>query len=93
MSRRNLVGGSLFIAVGARTSEPYVAAVCLAFATALVLCVEGPFWATMTDLARGRSETGGGVMNMGSNLGGLLWLGIEPLPPPATTPRRPASIP
>jgi len=115
-----LVGGSLFIAVGARTSEPYIAAVCLAFATALVLCVEGPFWATMTGLARGRSGTGGGVMNMGSNLGGLvspaltpvlaaaigwesallvaaalsvlgglLWLGIEPSPPPATAPHRP----
>ncbi len=114
-----LLGGSFFIAVGAHTSRPYVAAVCLACATALVLCVEGPFWATMTDLARGRSGTGGGVMNMGSNLGGfvspaltpvlaaaigwenallvaaalsvlggLLWLGIDPSPPPART-RRP----
>ena len=67
-----LIGGSVFIAVGARTADPYVAAVCLALATALVLSVEGPFWATMTGLARGRSGTAGGVMNMGSNLGGFV---------------------
>ena len=74
-----LVGGSLFIAVGARTEDPYVAAVCLALATALVLSVEGPFWATMTELARGRSGTAGGVMNMGSNLGGLVSPALTPV--------------
>ena len=109
-----LIGGSVFISVGARTGDPYVAAVCLALATSLVLSVEGPFWATMMELAPGRSGTAGGVMNMGSNLGGLvspaltpllavsigwenalhiaavlsvagglLWLGISPLPEPA----------
>ncbi|HQR67521.1 MAG TPA: MFS transporter, partial [Thermoanaerobaculia bacterium] len=74
-----LVGGSLFIAVGARTAAPVVAALCLALATALVLSVEGPFWATMTGLAGDRSGTGGGVMNMGSNLGGLVSPALTPV--------------
>ena len=43
---------------------------CLAVSTALVLSVEGPFWATMIRIAGGRSGAAGGVMNIGSNLGG-----------------------
>lgn len=74
-----LVGGSVFIAVGARTTNAVVAAVCLALATALVLSVEGPFWATMTDLAGPRSGAAGGVMNMGSNLGGLVSPALTPV--------------
>jgi ACS family glucarate transporter-like MFS transporter len=74
-----LIGGAVFISVGARTTDPYLAAVCLALATALVLSVEGPFWATMMDLARGRSGAAGGVMNMGSNLGGLVSPALTPV--------------
>jgi ACS family glucarate transporter-like MFS transporter len=74
-----LVGGSVFIAVGARTNDAIVAAVCLALATALVLSVEGPFWATMTELAGPRSGAAGGVMNMGSNLGGLVSPALTPV--------------
>jgi len=74
-----LIGGSAFIAVGAHTANAYVAAVCLALATALVLSVEGPFWATMTELAGPRSGAAGGVMNMGSNLGGLVSPALTPV--------------
>ncbi len=74
-----LAGSGALIALGAHTSRPYVAAVCLAFATALVLSVEGPFWATMTTLAGARSGAGGGVMNMGSNLGGLISPALTPV--------------
>jgi len=74
-----LVGGSVFIAVGARTTNAVVAAVCLALATALVLSVEGPFWATMTELAGPKSGAAGGVMNMGSNLGGLISPALTPV--------------
>ncbi len=74
-----LIGGSVFLAVGARTTDAVVAAVCLALATALVLSVEGPFWATMTELSGGRSGTAGGVMNMGSNLGGLVSPALTPV--------------
>jgi ACS family glucarate transporter-like MFS transporter len=74
-----LIGGSVFIAVGARTANAIVAAVCLALATALVLSVEGPFWATMTELAGRTSGAAGGVMNMGSNLGGLVSPALTPV--------------
>ncbi len=74
-----LVGGAVFLSAGARTPDPRVAAVCLALATALVLSVEGPFWAAMMDVAGGRSGTAGGVMNMGSNLGGLVSPALTPV--------------
>ena len=74
-----LVGGAAFLSYGARTPDARVAAVCLALATALVLCVEGPFWAAMMDVAGGRSGTAGGVMNMGSNLGGLVSPALTPV--------------
>ena len=48
-------------------------------ATALVLSVEGPFWAAMMDLAGDRSGTAGGVMNMGSNLGGFVSPALTPV--------------
>ena len=54
--------------------EGDVAAVALALSTALILCVEGPFWATMNDLAGERSGLGGGIMNTGRAVG------IEPVP-------------
>ena len=74
-----LIGGAAFLSFGARTPDARVAAVCLALATALVLSVEGPFWAAMMDVAGGRSGTAGGVMNMGSNLGGLVSPALTPI--------------
>ncbi len=74
-----LIGGAAFLSAGARTPDGRVAAACLAVATALVLSVEGPFWAAMMDLAGGRSGTAGGVMNMGSNLGGLVSPALTPV--------------
>lgn len=62
----------ILISIGAHTLDATVAAVALAFATAFVLCVEGPFWAMMTTIAGSRSGTAGGIMNMGSNVGGLI---------------------
>jgi ACS family glucarate transporter-like MFS transporter len=74
-----LTFAGLFLALGARTGSAYAAAVYLALSTALVLCVEGPFWATMMEIAGGRSGTAGGIMNMGSNLGGLVSPALTPL--------------
>jgi MFS transporter, ACS family, glucarate transporter len=79
-----LAGSAIFTALGAHTQHAHLAAVCLAIATALVMSVEGPFWATMTVVAGSRSGAGGGVMNMGSNIGGLI--------SPALTPALAASI-
>jgi ACS family glucarate transporter-like MFS transporter len=77
------VAGMMFsgimIAIGAHTSNAITAALALALATALILCVEGPFWAMMMRIAGQRSGTGGGIMNMGSNLGGLISPMLTPL--------------
>lgn len=62
----------ILTSVGAHTESPAVAAASLALATAFVLSVEGPFWATMMGLAGPKSGTAGGIMNMGSNVGGMI---------------------
>jgi ACS family glucarate transporter-like MFS transporter len=74
-----LAGSAAFTAFGAHTQHAYLAAVCLAIATALVMSVEGPFWATMTVVAGSRSGAGGGTMNMGSNIGGLISPALTPV--------------
>ena len=74
-----LGGSGVLIAIGAYVADAYVAAGCLAVATALVLGVEGPFWATMTRIAGDRSGSAGGVMNMGSNIGGLISPALTPV--------------
>lgn len=74
-----LGGASIFLTLGAHTGNAYLAAAYLAFATALVECVEGPFWATMMEIAGARSGTAGGTMNMGCNLGGLISPALTPV--------------
>jgi MFS transporter, ACS family, glucarate transporter len=68
----------IFLSLGARTTNGYLAAAYLALSTALVLCVEGPFWATMTEIAGGRSGLAGGIMNTGCNVGGLVSPALTP---------------
>jgi MFS transporter, ACS family, glucarate transporter len=68
----------VFLSIGAHTAHAWLAAVALALSTALVLCVEGPFWATMTEIAGERSGVGGGIMNAGSNVGGLVSPALTP---------------
>jgi ACS family glucarate transporter-like MFS transporter len=69
----------IFLALAAATANGYFAVAYLTLATALVLSVEGPFWATMMELAGSRSGTAGGVMNLGSNLGGLVSPALTPI--------------
>jgi ACS family glucarate transporter-like MFS transporter len=69
----------ILISVGAHTGSAIMAAISLAFATALILCVEGPFWAMMMRIAGKKSGTAGGIMNMGSNVGGLISPALTPL--------------
>jgi len=65
-----LAAGSLLM--GAHTRSAILAAASLTVSTALVLVTEGPYWASMTQISGPHSGTGGGVMNFGSNLGGLI---------------------
>jgi len=69
----------ILISVGAHTASAVIAAISLAFATAFILCVEGPFWAMMMRIAGRKSGTAGGIMNMGSNLGGLISPMLTPI--------------
>lgn len=69
----------ILISAGAHTPSPAMAAISLALATALVLCVEGPFWAMMMRIAGAGSGTAGGIMNMGSNLGGFISPALTPV--------------
>jgi ACS family glucarate transporter-like MFS transporter len=74
-----MVFSGVLISIGAHTGNGIMAAISLAFATALILCVEGPFWATMIRISGNRSGTAGGIMNMGSNIGGLISPVLTPL--------------
>jgi ACS family glucarate transporter-like MFS transporter len=69
----------ILISIGAHTGNAIIAAISLAFATAFVLCVEGPFWSMMINIAGKKSGKAGGIMNMGSNLGGLISPTLTPL--------------
>lgn len=78
-----LVLSAGMLVVGARAENAGLAVASLTLSTALVLSTEGPFWATMNQLAGPRSGIGGGVMNFGSNLGGMVspvvtpWLAMK----------------
>lgn len=63
---------AVFLFVGARTSSAALAVASLTACTMLVLCTEGAFWATVNQLAGPHGGVGGGVMNFGSNLGGMI---------------------
>ncbi len=74
-----LAFSGVLLILGAGTSKANLAVVCLALAMASVLAVEGPFWATMIRLSGPSSGTAGGVMNCGSNIGGLVSPALTPV--------------
>jgi ACS family glucarate transporter-like MFS transporter len=73
-----LCAAAIFLVIGARTPSSLVAVAALTACTVLVLCTEGPFWATMTQLSGERSGIAGGTMNFGSNLGGMVSPALTP---------------
>jgi ACS family glucarate transporter-like MFS transporter len=74
-----MAGSGILISIGAHTGSAVTAAIALALATALVLCVEGPFWSTVTRMQGGCSGTAGGIMNTGCNIGGLISPMLTPI--------------
>jgi len=70
---------AIFLVLGAGTASAGAAVVYLALATASILSVEAPFWATMMEVAETRSGTGGGVMNCGCNIGGVISPVLTPM--------------
>jgi ACS family glucarate transporter-like MFS transporter len=73
-----LFAAAIFLVIGARTPNPMLAVAALTTCTVLVLCTEGPFWATMTQLSGEHSGIAGGTMNFGSNLGGMVSPALTP---------------
>ncbi len=67
-----LASSAALISLGAHTQSAIIAAVSLSFATALILCVEAPFWTTMMKIVGKNSGTGGGIMNFGTNAAGAI---------------------
>jgi len=74
-----LAGAAVCTAIDAHAANAYVAALVLAAATASVLSVEGPFWATLMEVEGAQTATAGGIMNMGSNIGGLISPALTPV--------------
>lgn len=73
-----LVMGAVALAIGARAPAGVVAVGALIACTVLVLCTEGPFWAALNEIAGARSGSAGGLMNFGSNLGGMISPAVTP---------------
>jgi len=63
---------AIFLVIGARTPNAILAVAALTVCTVLVICTEGPFWATMAQLSGEHSGIAGGTMNFGSNIGGAI---------------------
>jgi MFS transporter, ACS family, glucarate transporter len=67
-----LVIASALLVVGARTGSASCAVACLTLCIVLVIGTEGAFWATLNQITERQGGMGGGIMNFGSNLGGMM---------------------
>jgi len=66
------IGAAVFLTIGARVENGYVAAAILAICTGLIMGVEGPYWASANQISDRNVGFTGGLLNMGGNLGGVL---------------------
>jgi ACS family glucarate transporter-like MFS transporter len=73
------IGAAVFLTIGARVENGYVAAAVLALCTGLIMGVEGPYWATANQISDKNVGFTGGLLNMGGNLGGVLSPTLTPL--------------
>ncbi|PYV87653.1 MAG: hypothetical protein DMG05_17180 [Acidobacteria bacterium] len=73
------IGAAVFLVIGARVENGYLAAAVLAVCTALILGVEGPYWATANQISGKNVGFTGGLLNTGGNLGGVISPTLTPL--------------
>ena len=73
------VGAAILLTIGARVENAYWAAAILAICTGLILGVEGSYWASANQMSGRTAGFTGGLMNTGSNLGGVLSPTLTPL--------------
>jgi ACS family glucarate transporter-like MFS transporter len=73
------IGAGLFLLVGARVDNGYLAAAILAVCTALILGAEGAYWASANQISGKNAGFTGGLMNTGGNFGGVISPTLTPL--------------
>jgi ACS family glucarate transporter-like MFS transporter len=74
-----LVSAGGLLVWGARIDDAYAAIAVLTICQGLVMSVEGPFWASMIEVAGDDAGAAGGILNTGGNIGGTLSASITPL--------------
>jgi ACS family glucarate transporter-like MFS transporter len=74
-----LVSAGGLLVGGVQIQDPYAAIVLLTICEGLVMSVEGPFWASMIEVAGEDAGTAGGILNTGGNIGGTLSASLTPL--------------
>ncbi len=73
------IGVAIFLVIGARVENGYLGSAILALSIGLILGVEGPYWATATEISREATGFTGGLLNTGGNLGGVISPILTPL--------------
>lgn len=70
---------AVLVFFGGGVPNPYVAVVLFSLAAGLAWAAEGPFWASMTDIAGPYAGSAGGFLNMVGNIGGALSAMLTPI--------------
>ena len=65
-----------------RIEDAYAAVVLLTICEGLVMAVEGPYWASVIEVAGEDAGAAGGILNTGGNIGGTLSASLTPLTRP-----------
>jgi ACS family glucarate transporter-like MFS transporter len=73
-----VVAGGLLMS-GAMAQSPYVAVAALCLCVGFVEFTEGAFWASAIDVAGAHAGMAGGILNMGSNIGGAVSTALVPV--------------
>lgn len=74
-----LSAAAVLLACGSRAADPYLAVGLLTVCQALVMSTEGAFWGSVLEISREHAGAGGGILNMGGNLGGFVAPTLTPL--------------
>jgi ACS family glucarate transporter-like MFS transporter len=74
-----LLFSGLFVFLGAKVSNPYIAIAVLSLSAGFIESTEGAYWATSADIGRNFSGAAGGMMNMFGNFGGVISTALVPI--------------
>ena len=74
-----LLLGGLFVFLGAKVSNPYIAIAVLSLSAGFIQATEGAYWSTSNDMGRNFAGAAGGMMNMFGNLGGVVSTALVPI--------------